>query len=54
MVEKHIRSIFLEYHPEVIYGFTDIAYSAYAGAYQSAFGICRSLWGTAGQSKPIQ
>lgn len=35
MVEKHIRSIFLEY-PEVIYGFTDIAYSAYAGAYQSA------------------
>jgi len=28
MVEKNIRSIFLEY-PEVIYGFTNIAYSEY-------------------------
>lgn len=35
MVEKRIREIFYEY-PEVIYGFTDIAYSAYAGAYPSA------------------
>ena len=35
MVEKSIRSLFSEY-PEVIYGFTDIAYSAYAGTYKSA------------------
>lgn len=36
MVEEKIRSIFLDY-PEVIYGFTDIAYSPYADTYQSAF-----------------
>lgn len=35
MVEKKIRSIFSEY-PEVIYGFTSIAYSEYASTYQSA------------------
>ena len=35
MVEKNILNIFLEY-PEVIYGFTDIAYSAYASTYKSA------------------
>lgn len=35
MVEKSIHNLFSEY-PEVIYGFTDIAYSAYAGTYQSA------------------
>ena len=35
MVEKNIRNIFLEY-PEVIYGFTGIAYSEYASAYKSA------------------
>ncbi len=35
MIEKNIRSIFSEY-PEVLYGFTDIAYSAYADTYQSA------------------
>lgn len=35
MVEKSIRNLFSEY-PEVIYGFTDIAYSAYAGTYKSA------------------
>ena len=35
MVEKNIRNIFLKY-PEVIYGFTNIAYSEYASTYQSA------------------
>ncbi len=35
MLEKNIRDIFSE-HPEVIYGFTDIAYSEYANAYKSA------------------
>lgn len=35
MVEEKIRSVFLKY-PKVIYGFTDIAYSEYAGVYQSA------------------
>ena len=35
MVEKNIRNIFLEY-PEVIYGFTSIAYSEYASTYKSA------------------
>lgn len=35
MVEKMIRDIFSE-HPEVLYGFTDIAYSTYADTYQSA------------------
>lgn len=35
MVEENIRNLFLEY-PEVIYGFTDIAYSAYAGTCKSA------------------
>ena len=35
MVEKNIRNIFLKY-PEVIYGFTDIAYSEYANTYKSA------------------
>ena len=35
MVEKNIRNIFLEY-PKVIYGFTNIAYSAYANTYKSA------------------
>ena len=35
MVEKNIRSIFSEY-PEVIYGFTSIAYSEYASTYKSA------------------
>ena len=35
MVEKNIRNIFLKY-PEVIYGFTDIAYSEYANTYRSA------------------
>ncbi len=35
MPEEKIRRIFLEY-PEVIYGFTDIAYSTYADSYQSA------------------
>ena len=35
MVEKNIRNIFLEY-PEVIYGFTNIAYSEYASTYKSA------------------
>ena len=35
MVEKDIRNIFLKY-PEVIYGFTDIAYSEYANTYKSA------------------
>lgn len=34
-VEKNIRDIFIEY-PEVIYGFTDIAYSEYADTYKSA------------------
>ncbi len=40
MVEEDIRNIFLEY-PEVIYGFTDIAYSPYADTYKSAlvFGV---------------
>lgn len=35
MVEENIRNIFLKY-PEVIYGFTDIAYSEYANTYKSA------------------
>lgn len=35
MVENKIRNVFLEY-PEIIYGFTDIAYSAYASTYRSA------------------
>lgn len=35
MGEKNICDIFSEY-PEVIYGFTDIAYSEYASAYKSA------------------
>ncbi len=35
MVEKNIRNIFSKY-PEVIYGFTDIAYSEYASTYKSA------------------
>lgn len=35
MVEKNIRNIFAEY-PEVIYGFTKIAYSEYADTYKSA------------------
>ena len=35
MIEKNIRNIFLKY-PEVIYGFTDIAYSEYANTYKSA------------------
>jgi len=35
MVENNIRNVFLEY-PEIIYGFTDIAYSAYASTYRSA------------------
>ena len=35
MVEKSIRSIFLEY-PEVIYGFTSVSYSSYASEYKSA------------------
>ncbi len=35
MVEEDIRNIFLE-HPEIIYGFTDIAYSPYADTYKSA------------------
>lgn len=35
MVERSIRSLFSEY-PEVLYGFTDIAYSPYAGEYKSA------------------
>ena len=35
MVEKNIRNIFLQY-PEVIYGFTNIAYSEYASIYKSA------------------
>lgn len=35
MAEKSIHNLFSEY-PGVIYGFTDIAYSAYAGTYQSA------------------
>lgn len=33
--ERSIRRLFAEY-PEVIYGFTDIAYSTYAEAYKSA------------------
>ena len=36
IIEKNIRNVFLKY-PEVIYGFTDIAYSEYANTYQSAF-----------------
>ena len=35
MIEKNIRNIFLKY-PEVIYGFTDIAYSEYANTYKYA------------------
>ena len=35
MVEKNIRDIFLKY-PEVIYGFTNIAYSEYSNTYKSA------------------
>lgn len=35
MVENNICNVFLEY-PEIIYGFTDIAYSAYASTYRSA------------------
>ena len=35
MIEKNIRSIFSEY-PEIIYGFTDIAYSVFADTYKSA------------------
>lgn len=35
MVEEEVRGTFSGY-PEVIYGFTDIAYSALAGAYESA------------------
>ncbi len=35
IIERNIRSIFSEY-PGVIYGFTSIAYSGYAAAYQSA------------------
>jgi epoxyqueuosine reductase QueG len=35
MVEENIRSLFSEY-PEVIYGFTSIAYSSYADEYKSA------------------
>lgn len=38
MIEKNIRNLFSEY-PEAIYGFTDIAYSAYASAYKSALAI---------------
>ncbi len=34
MIEKDIRNIFLGF-PEIIYGFTDIAYSEYAGSYKS-------------------
>ncbi len=35
MIEENLRNVFLEY-PEVMYGFTDIAYSIYAGDYKSA------------------
>ena len=35
MIEKNIRDIFSQY-PEVLYGFADTSYSAYAGDYQSA------------------
>lgn len=35
MPEKAIRDLFLSY-PQVLYGFTDASYSAYAGAYRSA------------------
>lgn len=35
MVEQSIRNLFLEF-PEVIYGFTSIAYSTYASTYKSA------------------
>lgn len=35
MPEKNIRDLFLSY-PQVLYGFTDTSYSAYAGAYRSA------------------
>lgn len=35
MIEKNIRDIFLKY-PEVIYGFTNIAYSEYSNTYKSA------------------
>ena len=37
-IEKNIRNIFLDY-PEVIYGFTNIAYSKYASTYKSALVI---------------
>lgn len=35
MVEMNIHNIFLKY-PEVIYGFTNIAYNEYASIYKSA------------------
>ena len=35
MIEKNIHNIFLKY-PEVIYGFTNIAYSEYVSTYKSA------------------
>lgn len=35
MLEKTIRNLFLTY-PQVLYGFTDTSYSAYADAYRSA------------------
>lgn len=35
MIEKNIRDIFSKY-PEVLYGFADTSYSAYAGDYRSA------------------
>lgn len=35
MVERRIRSLFSEY-PQVLYGFTEIGYSPYAGEYRSA------------------
>lgn len=35
MIEEKIRNVFSEY-PEVLYGFTEIGYSPYAGTYPSA------------------
>lgn len=35
IIENNIRDIFIEF-PQVIYRFTDISYSAYAGNYKSA------------------
>lgn len=51
MVEKNIRNIFLKY-PEVIYGFTDIAYSEYASTYKSAL-VFAVPYGNSLQSKHI-